>query len=226
MGCAERYLRGAGADLRYVGDFVYRAADRRPGEFRIALFLTELAPGWLKRPLGIAIEAAGSHSKYRLRQMVGLFYLCAAVRRLLPGAGRQYHHRYPHRSARSGPAFGIGILAAGVILAIMIIPYIAAVMRDVFEQTPVMMKESAYGIGCTTWEVIWRIVLPFTKNGVIGGINAGLGRAVGETMAVTFIIGNTYQLDSASLYMPGATVSPLRWRTNLPKRNPVFTLPH
>ena len=105
------------------------------------------------------------------------------------------------------PAFGIGILAAGVILAIMIIPYIAAVMRDVFEQTPVMMKESAYGIGCTTWEVIWRIVLPFTKNGVIGGIMLGLGRALGETMAVTFIIGNTYQLDSASLYMPGNSIT-------------------
>ncbi len=88
----------------------------------------------------------------------------------------------------------------------MIIPYIAAVMRDVFEQTPVMMKESAYGIGCTTWEVIWRIVLPFTKNGVIGGVMLGLGRALGETMAVTFIIGNTYQLDSASLYMPGNSI--------------------
>ncbi len=100
-----------------------------------------------------------------------------------------------------------GILCAGVILAIMIIPYIAAVMRDVFEQTPVMMKESAYGIGCTTWEVIWRIVLPFTKNGVIGGIMLGLGRALGETMAVTFIIGNTYQLDSASLYMPGNSIT-------------------
>lgn len=89
----------------------------------------------------------------------------------------------------------------------MIIPYIAAVMRDVFEQTPVMMKESAYGIGCTTWEVIWRIVLPFTKNGVIGGVMLGLGRALGETMAVTFIIGNTYQLDSPSLYMPGNSIT-------------------
>ncbi|MBO8124674.1 ABC transporter permease subunit, partial [Klebsiella pneumoniae] len=107
----------------------------------------------------------------------------------------------------SGPAFGIGILAAGVILAIMIIPYIASVMRDVFEQTPVMMKESAYGIGCTTWEVIWRIVLPYTKNGVIGGVMLGLGRALGETMAVTFIIGNTYQLDSFSLYMPGNSIT-------------------
>jgi phosphate transport system permease protein len=106
-----------------------------------------------------------------------------------------------------GAPIGIGILCAGVILAIMIIPYIASVMRDVFEQTPVMMKESAYGIGCTTWEVIWRIVLPFTKNGVIGGVMLGLGRALGETMAVTFIIGNTYQLDSASLFMPGNSIT-------------------
>jgi len=138
-----------------------------PVSFGIALFLTELAPGWLRRPLGTAIE------------------LLAAIPSIV----------------------GIGILAAGVILAIMIIPYIASVMRDVFEQTPVMMKESAYGIGCTTWEVIWRIVLPFTKNGVIGGVMLGLGRALGETMAVTFIIGNTYQLDSASLFMPGNSIT-------------------
>lgn len=94
-----------------------------------------------------------------------------------------------------------------MILAIMIIPYIASVMRDVFEQTPVMMKESAYGLGCTTWEVVRHVVLPFTRNGVIGGIMLGLGRALGETMAVTFIIGNTYQLDSASLYMPGNSIT-------------------
>lgn len=106
----------------------------------------------------------------------------------------------------SGPAFGIGILAAGVILAIMIIPYIAAVMRDVFEQTPVMMKESAYGIGCTTGSYLAHRATVH-QNGVIGGIMLGLGRALGETMAVTFIIGNTYQLDSASLYMPGNSIT-------------------
>ncbi|EPJ8552908.1 phosphate ABC transporter permease subunit PstC [Escherichia coli] len=156
-----------------------------PVSFGIALFLTELAPGWLKRPLGIAIELLAAIPSI-VYGMWGLFIFAPLF---------------------SGPAFGIGILAAGVILAIMIIPYIAAVMRDVFEQTPVMMKESAYGIGCTTWEVIWRIVLPFTKNGVIGGIMLGLGRALGETMAVTFIIGNTYQLDSASLYMPGNSIT-------------------
>lgn len=178
-----------------------------PVSFGIALFLTELAPNWLKRPLGIAIELLAAipsivYGMWGLFVFAPLFaqYFQTPVGEVLSGipiVGELF----------SGPAFGIGILAAGVILAIMIIPYIAAVMRDVFEQTPVMMKESAYGIGCTTWEVIWRIVLPFTKNGVIGGIMLGLGRALGETMAVTFIIGNTYQLDSASLYMPGNSIT-------------------
>jgi phosphate transport system permease protein len=177
-----------------------------PVSFGIALFLTELAPGWLKRPLGIAIELLAAIPSI-VYGMWGLFILP----RCLPNISRSRSATScpPFRllAPFSGPAFGIGILAAGVILAIMIIPYIAAVMRDVFEQTPVMMKESAYGIGCTTWEVIWRIVLPFTKNGVIGGVMLGLGRALGETMAVTFIIGNTYQLDSASLYMPGNSIT-------------------
>ncbi|MBN9116266.1 MAG: ABC transporter permease subunit, partial [Pandoraea sp.] len=106
-----------------------------------------------------------------------------------------------------GPPLGIGILPAGVILAIMIIPYIASVMRDVFEVTPVLLKESAYGIGCTTWEVMWRVVLPFTKTGVIGGVMLGLGRALGETMAVTFVIGNTNLLDNVSLYSPGNSIT-------------------
>lgn len=178
-----------------------------PVSFGIALFLTELAPNWLKRPLGIAIELLAAIPSI-VYGMWGLFifaplfatYFQEPVGNVLssvPIVGELF----------SGPAFGIGILAAGVILAIMIIPYIASVMRDVFEQTPVMMKESAYGIGCTTWEVIWNIVLPYTQNGVIGGVMLGLGRALGETMAVTFIIGNTYQLDSASLFMPGNSIT-------------------
>ncbi|QTO08434.1 phosphate ABC transporter permease PstC [Proteus mirabilis] len=178
-----------------------------PVSFGIALFLTELAPNWLKRPLGIAIELLAAIPSI-VYGMWGLFifaplfatYFQEPVGNVLssvPIIGELF----------SGPAFGIGILAAGVILAIMIIPYIASVMRDVFEQTPVMMKESAYGIGCTTWEVIWNIVLPYTRNGVIGGVMLGLGRALGETMAVTFIIGNTYQLDSASLFMPGNSIT-------------------
>ncbi|MCK9780374.1 MULTISPECIES: phosphate ABC transporter permease PstC [Enterobacterales] len=178
-----------------------------PVSFGIALFLTELAPNWLKRPLGIAIELLAAipsivYGMWGLFVFAPLFatYFQEPVGNVLssiPIVGELF----------SGPAFGIGILAAGVILAIMIIPYIASVMRDVFEQTPVMMKESAYGIGCTTWEVIWNIVLPYTRNGVIGGIMLGLGRALGETMAVTFIIGNTYQLDSISLFMPGNSIT-------------------
>lgn len=178
-----------------------------PVSFGIALFLTELAPNWLKRPLGIAIELLAAipsivYGMWGLFVFAPLFatYFQEPVGNVLssiPIVGELF----------SGPAFGIGILAAGVILAIMIIPYIASVMRDVFEQTPVMMKESAYGIGCTTWEVIWNIVLPYTRNGVIGGVMLGLGRALGETMAVTFIIGNTYQLDSVSLFMPGNSIT-------------------
>ncbi|AHA68090.1 Phosphate transport system permease protein pstC [Shigella dysenteriae 1617] len=178
-----------------------------PVSFGIALFLTELAPGWLKRPLGIAIELLAAIPSI-VYGMWGLFIFAPLFAVYFQEPVGNIMSNIPIVGALfSGPAFGIGILAAGVILAIMIIPYIAAVMRDVFEQTPVMMKESAYGIGCTIWEVIWRIVLPFTKNGVIGGIMLGLGRALGETMAVTFIIGNTYQLDSASLYMPGNSIT-------------------
>ena len=158
-----------------------------PVSFGIALFLTELAPGWLKRPLGIAIELLAAIPSI-VYGMWGLFIFAPLFAVYFQEPVGNIMSNIPIVGALfSGPAFGIGILAAGVILAIMIIPYIAAVMRDVFEQTPVMMKESAYGIGCTTWEVIWRIVLPFTKNGVIGG--------------------NTYQLDSASLYMPGNSIT-------------------
>ena len=178
-----------------------------PVSFGIALFLTELSPAWLKRPLGIAIELLAAIPSI-VYGMWGLFIFAPLFATYFQEPVGNVLSTIPFVGALfAGPAFGIGILAAGVILAIMIIPYIAAVMRDVFEQTPVMMKESAYGIGCTTWEVIWRIVLPFTKNGVIGGVMLGLGRALGETMAVTFIIGNTYQLDSVSLYMPGNSIT-------------------
>ena len=174
---------------------------------QLSMGLTELAPGWLRRPLGIAIELLAAIPSI-VYGMWGLFIFAPLFATYFQEPVGNVLSAVPFVGALfSGPAFGIGILAAGVILAIMIIPYIAAVMRDVFEQTPVMMKESAYGIGCTTWEVIWRIVLPFTKNGVIGGIMLGLGRALGETMAVTFIIGNTYQLDSVSLYMPGNSIT-------------------
>lgn len=178
-----------------------------PVSFGIALFLTELSPAWLRRPLGTAIELLAAIPSI-VYGMWGLFVFAPLFAEYFQTPVGDLLSSVPILgSLFSGPAFGIGILAAGIILAVMIIPYIASVMRDVFEQTPVMMKESAYGIGCTTWEVIWRIVLPFTKNGVIGGVMLGLGRALGETMAVTFIIGNTYQLDSASLYMPGNSIT-------------------
>lgn len=178
-----------------------------PVSFGIALFLTELSPAWLRRPLGTAIELLAAIPSI-VYGMWGLFVFAPLFAKYFQTPVGNVLSSVPILgSLFSGPAFGIGILAAGIILAVMIIPYIASVMRDVFEQTPVMMKESAYGIGCTTWEVIWRIVLPFTKNGVIGGVMLGLGRALGETMAVTFIIGNTYQLDSASLYMPGNSIT-------------------
>jgi len=107
----------------------------------------------------------------------------------------------------SGPPFGIGLLCAGIILGIMIIPYIASVIRDVFEITPTLLKESAYGVGCTTWEVVWHIVVPYTKAGIIGGIMLGLGRAIGETMAVTFVIGNTNTFSGFSLFATGNSIT-------------------
>ena len=128
--------------------------------------------------------------------VVPLMAIVGAVFGRLPLIGRLFQ----------GPAMGIGLLTAGIILAIMIIPFIASVMRDVFEVTPAMLKESAYGLGSTTWEVVWNIVLPYTKAGVIGGVMLGLGRALGETMAVTFVIGNTNALDTISLFAPGNSI--------------------
>lgn len=178
-----------------------------PISFGIALFLTELAPNWLKRPLGIAIELLAAIPSI-VYGMWGLFVFAPIFMAYVQEPLNKLLADVPILSTFfTGPAYGTGILTAGIILAIMIIPYIASVMRDVFEQTPVMMKESAYGIGCTTWEVIYRIVLPYTRNGVIGGVMLGLGRALGETMAVTFIIGNVYDLNGFSLFAPGNSIT-------------------
>jgi phosphate transport system permease protein len=178
-----------------------------PVSFGIALFLTELAPAWLRRPLGIAIELLAAIPSI----VYGMWGLLVFAPIFAPGLKSRWApcSEACRSSARffQGPPIGIGILCAGVILAIMIIPYIASVMRDVFEVTPVLLKESAYGIGCTTWEVMWKIVLPFTKSGVIGGVMLGLGRALGETMAVTFVIGNTNLLDNVSLFSPGNSIT-------------------
>ncbi len=178
-----------------------------PVSFGIALFLTELSPSWLKRPLGTAIELLAAVPSI-VYGMWGLLvfgpilatYVQQPLQKLLTGI--------PYLGALvSGPPVGIGILSAGIILAIMIIPFIASVMRDVFEVTPVLLKESAYGLGATTWEVVSKVVLPYTKAGVVGGIMLGLGRALGETMAVTFVIGNFNQLDSLSLFQAANSIT-------------------
>ena len=178
-----------------------------PVSFGIALFLTELAPAWLRRPLGIAIEL-----------LAGVPSIVYGMWGLLVFAPLFAEHIQPALTTAlgwipvigilfQGPPMGVGILSAGIILAVMIIPFIASVMRDVFEVTPAMLKESAYGVGATTWEVVWNVVLPYTKVGVVGGIMLGLGRALGETMAVTFLIGNMNAFNGISLYMPGNSIA-------------------
>jgi len=178
-----------------------------PVSFGIALFLTELSPGWLKRPLGIAIELLAAVPSI-VYGMWGLLVFGPILAEYVQAPLQALFGTMPVLGALvSGPPVGIGILSAGIILAIMIIPFIAAVMRDVFDVTPPMLKESAYGLGATTWEVVSTIVLPYTKTGVIGGIMLGLGRALGETMAVTFVIGNFNQLDSLSLFQAANSIT-------------------
>ena len=171
-----------------------------PVSFGIALFLTEMAPRWLKRPLGTAIELLAAIPSI-VYGMWGLLVFGPILATYVQQPLQKLFAGVPMLAALvSGPPVGIGILPAGIILAIMIIPFIAAVMRDVFEVTPPLLKESAYGLGSTTWEVVSKIVLPYTKSGVVGGIMLGLGRALGETMAVTFVIGNANQLNSPSVF--------------------------
>lgn len=178
-----------------------------PVSFGIALFLTELSPRWLKRPLGVAIELLAAVPSI-VYGMWGLLVFGPILAEYVQAPLQAAFGDVPYLGALfSGPPVGIGILAAGIILAIMIIPFIASVMRDVFEVTPPMLKESAYALGATTWEVVFKIVLPYTKAGVIGGIMLGLGRALGETMAVTFVIGNFNQLDSLSLFQAANSIT-------------------
>ena len=171
-----------------------------PVSFGIALFLTELSPAWLKRPLGTAIELLAAVPSI-VYGMWGLMVFGPLLARYVQQPLQALLEGVPYLGALvSGPPVGIGVLSAGIILAIMVIPFIAAVVRDVFEVTPALLKESAYGLGATTWEVVWKVVLPYTKTGVLGAVMLGLGRALGETMAVTFVIGNMNQLDSLSLF--------------------------
>ena len=177
-----------------------------PVSFGIALFLTEIAPTWLRGPVGAAIELLAGIPSI-IYGMWGLFsfvpLMASSVNPwidehlgYLPFVGPLFH----------GPPLGIGMLTAGIILGIMVIPFISSVMRDVFRTVPAALKESAYALGSTTWEVVWNVVLPYTRSAVLGGIFLGLGRALGETMAVTFVLGNSHQL-SASLLMPGNSIA-------------------
>jgi phosphate transport system permease protein len=177
-----------------------------PVSFGIALFITELSPVWLKRPIGIAIELLAAIPSI-IYGMWGLLVFAPFFGDHIQPWVSSHVGNLPLIGALfSGPPLGIGILTAGIILAIMVIPFMSAVMRDMFEVVPAVLKESAYGIGATTWETVRYVVLPYTKIGVVGGIMLGLGRALGETMAVTFVIGNAHRIN-LSLFMPGNTIS-------------------
>jgi len=177
-----------------------------PVAFGVAVFITEICPLWLKRPLATMIELLAAIPSI-IYGIWGLFVFAPFAQQYIqppiiatlgqvPGIGALF----------AGPPLGIGVLTAGFILAVMVLPFISSIMRDVFETVPAMLKESAYGLGATRAEVVWRIVLPFTRIGVVGGIMLGLGRALGETMAVTFVIGNAHNI-SASILQPGTTIS-------------------
>ncbi|MDN5870034.1 MAG: phosphate ABC transporter permease subunit PstC [Nitrococcus sp.] len=177
-----------------------------PVSFGIAVFITELAPRWLQRPIGTAVELLAAIPSI-IYGMWGLFVFAPLFAQYVQPWIIEHIGSLPLIGFLfSGPPLGIGLFTAGLILAIMVIPFITAVFRDIFELVPAVLKESAYGLGATTWEVVRNVVLPYTKVGVAGGIMLGLGRALGETMAVTFVIGNAYQLNR-SLFMPGTTIS-------------------
>jgi phosphate transport system permease protein len=172
----------------------------------IAMFLTELCPIWLRRPIGIAIELLAGIPSI-IYGIWGLFVLAPFLQQHVQPFIIDLFGNIPVLSALfAGPPYGIGILTAGLILAIMVLPFITSISRDVFDAVPTVLKEAAYGLGCTTWEVSRHVVLPFTRVGVIGGVMLGLGRALGETMAVTFVIGNAHRV-SPSLFAPGTTIS-------------------
>lgn len=172
----------------------------------IAFFLTELCPQWLRRPIGIAVELLAGIPSI-IYGIWGLFIFAPVLQQTLqPFLIDTLGNAPLIEPLFEGPPFGIGVLTAGLILAIMVLPFVTAVSRDVFDAVPPMLKEAAYGVGCTTWEVVRYVVLPYTRVGVIGGIMLGLGRALGETMAVTFVIGNAHHI-STSLLAPGTTIS-------------------
>jgi phosphate transport system permease protein len=177
-----------------------------PVGLMVAFFLTELCPQWLRRPVGIAIELLAGIPSI-IYGIWGLFVFAPFLQQNVQPYLIDIFAPLPILSSLfAGPPYGIGMLTAGLILAIMVLPFITSVSRDVFEAVPPVLKEAAYGVGCTTWEVFRHVVLPYTRVGVIGGIMLGLGRALGETMAVTFVIGNAHKI-SASILAPGTTIS-------------------
>jgi phosphate transport system permease protein len=177
-----------------------------PLAFGVALFITELCPLWLKRPLATMIELLAAIPSI-IYGIWGLFVLAPFVQQHIEPALIGTLGRVPGIGALfAGPPLGIGVLTAGFILAVMVLPFISSIMRDVFETVPPVLKESTYALGATTTEVVWKVVLPFTRAGVVGGILLGLGRALGETMAVTFVIGNSHHVQS-SILQPGTTIS-------------------
>jgi phosphate transport system permease protein len=177
-----------------------------PVAFGVAIFITEICPIWLKRPLATMIELLAAIPSI-IYGIWGLFVLAPFIQQYIQPAIIDSLGRIPGIGALfAGPPLGIGILTAGFILAIMVLPFISSIMRDVFETVPAMLKESAYGLGATRTEVVLQVVLPYTRIGVVGGIMLGLGRALGETMAVTFVIGNAHRI-TTSILQPGTTIS-------------------
>ncbi len=172
----------------------------------IAIFLTELCPPSLRRPVGIAIELLAGVPSI-IYGIWGFFILAPLLKETLqPALINSFEHIPLLNALFAGPAYGIGMLTAGLILAIMVLPFITAVSRDVFQTVPPVLKEAAFGVGCTTWEVVRNVVIPYTRVGLVGGVMLALGRALGETMAVTFVIGNSHNI-SASIIAPATTIS-------------------
>ncbi|MBI1172872.1 phosphate ABC transporter permease subunit PstC [bacterium] len=177
-----------------------------PVSFGIAIFLTELCPPMLRRPIGIAIELLAGIPSI-IYGLWGFFVLAPFMQTTVQPALIATLGHVPGLSLLfSGAPYGIGLLTAGIVLAIMVLPFITSITRDVFNTVPVMLRESAYGLGMTTWEVTRHIVIPYTRRALVGGVMLGLGRALGETMAVTFVIGNSHRI-AASLLSPATTIS-------------------
>ena len=176
-----------------------------PVSFGVALFLTEIAPNWMRGPVATAIELLAGIPSI-IYGMWGLFVFVPFMANIEPKLSDTLGNIPLIGQLFQGPPLGLGLLTAGIVLAVMILPFISSVMREVFRTVPARLKESSYALGSTTWEVVWDIVLPYTRSAVIGGIFLGLGRALGETMAVTFVLGNSYNITS-SLLMPGTSIS-------------------